>query len=223
MHEDIFNARRDGGTGVFIYSTNASYNDLNLAGPTIGSNIPTNTPGGIYAPYMIGRFVQIASNALTIYYTMSTWNPYTIVLMKSDFTIIPQIDPGTLVATKTNFCFAWSAPTNGSYQVDYATNRWLIGRLLRTSSPRPMATLILPTTDQIAAASEKPNFTGCEFRRDRQCRKTAFVFRRKKNRLNKDHAQSARGIKSAPSKGQSQAAKMGGAAANDDETGGENH
>ncbi len=35
-----------------------------------------------------------------------------------DFAIIPQIDPGTLLKTKTNFSFARSAPANGSYRVE---------------------------------------------------------------------------------------------------------
>jgi len=118
----IFNDKRDGGLGNFVYSTNAIYKDLDLAGPVIGTNVPANTHGGSYAPYMIGRFTQVASNILTIYFNLATWNPYTVVLMKADFTIIPQIDPATLVKTKTNLSFAWNAPTNLVYQVDYSSN-----------------------------------------------------------------------------------------------------
>jgi hypothetical protein len=53
---------------------------------------------------------------------MATWNPYTVVKMRSDFTITPVIDPASLVKTKKTFSFAWSAPTNTTYQVDYSTN-----------------------------------------------------------------------------------------------------
>ncbi len=120
--ELIFNDKRDLGLGAFVYATNASYHDLDLAGPTIGGNVPTNTPGGIYAPYMVERFTQIASNRLTIYYTLATWNPYTVVLMKSDFTIYPQIDPDTLVCKANKVRFSWSAPTNSSYEVEYSSN-----------------------------------------------------------------------------------------------------
>lgn len=56
--------------------------------------MPTNTPGGAYAPYLIGRFTQVAGNSLTLYYTLSTWNPYTVVLMKSQFTITPAQGAG---------------------------------------------------------------------------------------------------------------------------------
>lgn len=53
---------------------------------------------------------------------MATWNPYTVVKMRSAFTINPVIDSASLVKLKKKFSFAWSAPTNISYQVDYSTN-----------------------------------------------------------------------------------------------------
>ena len=80
----IFNQRRDGAVGKFIHDPAA--ND-GLAGPTIGANNPVTTPGASYAPYMIERFTRVAGNTLSIYYTISTWNPYTIVEMRSDFAI----------------------------------------------------------------------------------------------------------------------------------------
>ena len=116
----IFNKLRDGGSGVFIHNPNLSTND-GLNGPVIGSNDPTNTPGGDFAPIMIERFTRITNSTLFIYYTLSTWNPYTVVKMRSAFIIAPVIDPGSLVKTKTQFSFAWTAPTNISYQVDYST------------------------------------------------------------------------------------------------------
>lgn len=58
-----------------------------LAGPTIGGADPVKTGGGTYAPYMVGRFTRVEGKKLSLYYTESTWNPYTIVLCRSDFTI----------------------------------------------------------------------------------------------------------------------------------------
>ena len=117
----IFNKYRDGGDGIFIYDAN---NHTGPAGPTInqGNNNPTNTAGGDFSPLLIERFTRITNSTLFIYYTMSTWNPYTVVKMRSAFTITPVIDPGSLVHKKNKFSFAWSAPTNGSYQVDYSSN-----------------------------------------------------------------------------------------------------
>jgi hypothetical protein len=114
----IFNKARDNGAGVFIHDPGLSYDD-GLDGPVIGTNSPTATPGGDFAPIMIERFTRVTNSILYIYYTMSTWNPYTVVKMRSAFSIIPQIDAGTLVYKRNKFSFAWSAPTNESYQVEY--------------------------------------------------------------------------------------------------------
>jgi hypothetical protein len=42
--------------------------------------------------------------------------------MRSVFTILPVIDPGSLVHKKNKFSFAWNAPANESYQVEYSSN-----------------------------------------------------------------------------------------------------
>ena len=85
----IFNPRRDGALGRFIHDPSVVPNPPGdgLNGPTIGENDPYTTPGGPYAPYLIERFTTVDGNTLSIYYTLSTWNPYTIVEMRSDFTI----------------------------------------------------------------------------------------------------------------------------------------
>jgi hypothetical protein len=40
--------------------------------------------GGAYGPYIMARFTTGADGKCRIYYTMSTWNPYQVVVMKSD-------------------------------------------------------------------------------------------------------------------------------------------
>jgi Domain of unknown function (DUF4185) len=82
----IFNPRRDGANGKFIHDPSITPSD-GLNGPTIGGNNPTTTPGGPYAPYMIERFTKLSGTTLSIYYLLSTWNPYTVVEMRSDFAI----------------------------------------------------------------------------------------------------------------------------------------
>jgi uncharacterized protein (TIGR03437 family) len=60
------------------------------AGPTIGdqtANNPNTTIGRGYSPELVGRFTTISGNTLKLYYMLSTWNPYTTVMMESDFTI----------------------------------------------------------------------------------------------------------------------------------------
>ncbi len=39
--------------------------------------------GGEYGPYLIARFARGEADRTTIYFVMSTWNPYNVVLMKS--------------------------------------------------------------------------------------------------------------------------------------------
>ena len=100
----IFNDCRDNALGNFIYYyyAKASGNTCPTAvlggpaGPTISlaNNPPQTTKGGGYAPLMVYRFTEIAGNTLKIFYTLSTWNPYTAVLMESDFTIAPAFFAG---------------------------------------------------------------------------------------------------------------------------------
>jgi hypothetical protein len=39
---------------------------------------------------MIERFTEVQGNTLKIYYTLSTWNPYAVVEMESDFQITQE-------------------------------------------------------------------------------------------------------------------------------------
>jgi hypothetical protein len=54
---------------------------------------PTETAktrnGHVYSPYMIPGLTWFKGSELTINYDMSTWNPYTAVLMQSNFTVSP--------------------------------------------------------------------------------------------------------------------------------------
>jgi uncharacterized protein (TIGR03437 family) len=100
----IFQACRDKALGNFIFyyfaapaanscpsaiPAGSTANFAGPAGPTINPavNDPQTTKGGMYAPQMIQRFTEISGSTLKIFYTLSTWNPYAVVLMESDFTI----------------------------------------------------------------------------------------------------------------------------------------
>jgi hypothetical protein len=43
-----------------------------------------NEWAGEYGPYMIPSLVQNQGGATTIYYVMSVWNPYEVMLMKTE-------------------------------------------------------------------------------------------------------------------------------------------
>jgi uncharacterized protein (TIGR03437 family) len=85
----IFNDVRDNASGVYIHNPSIVPDPPGdgLNGPVIGSNNPYTTFGGGFAPLMIERFLTVTGNTLKIYYTLSTWNPYTVVKMRSQFTI----------------------------------------------------------------------------------------------------------------------------------------
>jgi hypothetical protein len=63
------------------------------AGPVIGSGSDPfgadafTTPGAAFAPEIIGRFSGSKDGMLKLQYTISTWNPYAVVRMETDFTI----------------------------------------------------------------------------------------------------------------------------------------
>jgi uncharacterized protein DUF4185 len=61
--------------------------DDGLGGPTIGKNDPQTTHGGMYAPYVVERWTKLQGTTLSLFYTLSTWNPYVVVLMKSQFKV----------------------------------------------------------------------------------------------------------------------------------------
>jgi hypothetical protein len=60
-----------------------------------------NEWGGAYGPYIIDKFTKGNDESSTIYFTMSTWNPYTTVLMKAELeksqSTIPELQSIALV------------------------------------------------------------------------------------------------------------------------------
>ena len=147
----IFNATRDNGFGVFMH--NQSFNPPGPLGPTAGTNDPNTTTGTIYAPNMVKRFTKVRANTLSIYYTMSTWNPYTVVEMRSDFNIVLPPD----------FSMAFDQPTitssGGKTPVTLDVNR--IGGFAGNVAITPPASTpkgIVPLIDSIATTGNSVTF-----------------------------------------------------------------
>jgi hypothetical protein len=86
--QTIFDAARDGAFGKFIHDPRISPPD-GLAGPVIGQGRgdPESVRGAEYAPYVVERWTKRQGAELSIYYVLSTWNPYVVVLMKSRLSI----------------------------------------------------------------------------------------------------------------------------------------
>jgi hypothetical protein len=80
----VFNDVRDGALGKFVHDPRIKPDD-GLEGPVIGINDAdaASRQGGTYAPYVVERWTKVQGPELDLYYTLSTWNPYVVVLMKS--------------------------------------------------------------------------------------------------------------------------------------------
>jgi len=95
----LFNAGRDNGYCNFIHRTNCDYlyEDVKCDVDDDKSTPPVHRKdvwGDAYGPYIIDRFTEEGPNqSTTIYFTMSTWNPYQTVLMKTTLFLLSYL-PG---------------------------------------------------------------------------------------------------------------------------------
>jgi len=78
----IFDPERDNGFCHFMHYSWASRKCDTISDPE-----RENDSGGPYGPYQFEDHAAGNSRSTTIYFTMSTWNPYTVVLMKSTLTL----------------------------------------------------------------------------------------------------------------------------------------
>jgi Domain of unknown function (DUF4185) len=91
----VFDPWRDNGYKHFMHFPNP--NNLNEDG--LSDPGREKDAGGEYAPIIIPRYTLGSSRTTKIRYTMSTWNPYTVVIMESElrlrregiFAIVPQV------------------------------------------------------------------------------------------------------------------------------------
>jgi len=82
----IFDPVADSGYCHFIHWSDAvSPTPLGASAPCDNLSDPgaNNTFGGEYGPYFISRYTRADTTSTTIYHLMSTFNPYTAVLMKA--------------------------------------------------------------------------------------------------------------------------------------------
>jgi hypothetical protein len=83
--EIIFHPWKDRGYGQFMHIPDR------LRATPDGLHDPGRAHewGGEYGPYIMARYTTGDSGACRIYYTMSTWNPYQVVVMRSDLKLVP--------------------------------------------------------------------------------------------------------------------------------------
>ncbi len=86
--------------------------DLNTLTGAHNPNATTNW-GGEYGPYLIPSYTKDLGSSIRIYYTMSTWNPYTVVLMATD--LEKNVSSQSTTSTGTSSTSgAWTASTSCS-------------------------------------------------------------------------------------------------------------
>jgi len=90
--ERVFHPCHDGGYCTFIHLPASAPTEL-CTPCTAGPN-PTFVPGfddvgSPYGPYVIERFSRRVGDELQLYFVMSTWNPYTVVLMTTRLAMTP--------------------------------------------------------------------------------------------------------------------------------------
>jgi hypothetical protein len=77
----IFDPRRDGGYGHFMHVSAKSNERHDL----LSDPKREDEWGGEYGPYIMHRYTEAVDGNCRIFYTMSTWNPYQVMVMQSDF------------------------------------------------------------------------------------------------------------------------------------------
>ncbi len=101
------------------------------------------TWGGDYGPYQFPEFAKSTDNTKTsIYYTLSTWNPYTVVLIRSDLELQPKnLQVIQDVCPRNGLNFTWeNAGTNWFIDVSEDPNfaNWYYKAVPNvTSTPGP--------------------------------------------------------------------------------------
>lgn len=80
LKQVLFDAFRDDGYGHYIHW---------LGKDNISDPFREPQWGGPYGPYLIDKFTSGNNGTSTIYFTLSTWNPYTTVLMRADLQLKP--------------------------------------------------------------------------------------------------------------------------------------
>lgn len=83
----IFDPWRDGGYGHFMHIPTGFKTDKHDAVSDPGR---ADAWGGEYGPYIMSRFTTGSKGRCRIFYTMSTWNPYQVVVMQTDLMLQPM-------------------------------------------------------------------------------------------------------------------------------------
>lgn len=88
----VFDPWRDNGYGHFMHIQSGFKSDRS---DTVNDPGREAEWGGEYGPYVMARFTTGSAGRCRIFYTMSTWNPYQVVVMQTDLKLEAQAPPAT--------------------------------------------------------------------------------------------------------------------------------
>jgi hypothetical protein len=107
---DIFEPRRDGALCRYMHAFDETCIDtIGVDNPDSGHDVP----GLPYAPYVLSRFTRPTPEGAEIYFLMSTWNPYQVVVMRANLTISAREDEFFVVARHSGKCLHQHGGTHG--------------------------------------------------------------------------------------------------------------
>lgn len=91
-----------------------------------------NEWGGEYGPYLFKEMSTVEDSLVTIYYTLSTWNPYTTVLMKS-MLVKPTLSSTQPTSNSQNNLQITPNPTKGLVRIDWENGNFQQADLYHSS------------------------------------------------------------------------------------------
>jgi Domain of unknown function (DUF4185) len=110
--EHVLDPFRDGACGTYLHVPwNMRRSDA------FQDPLQKNKPGAVYGPYLIKRFTTGNSRRCQLYYTLSTWNPYQTVLMRTEIgepLTVPPMEKSTL--TLIPGCAHWKRSADDFYK-----------------------------------------------------------------------------------------------------------
>lgn len=86
-----FDPWRDKGYGYFMHIQTGFKSDRS---DTVNDPGRESEWGGEYGPYLMARFTTGSAKRCRLFYTMSTWNPYQVVVMQTDLKLETPAAPG---------------------------------------------------------------------------------------------------------------------------------
>jgi hypothetical protein len=115
----VFEPWLDGGYGSFMHVPPGDHG----LGTSFSDPYREHEHGGEYGPYIMARYTTAIEGGVRIYYTMSTWNPYQVVVMRTDLQLEP---PAPEIPTTEVRAFGEGLPAEEVASPRYALRQTLV-------------------------------------------------------------------------------------------------